>query len=86
MQAPLGRAVIGGLVCSTFSTLIVLPAVFSLMLGNRKPKPVSIDPDDPDGLTFDGGEQVGHTPLPPGNDGASPVVSLPAENAKAGGA
>ena len=59
MQAPLGRAVIGGLVFSTFSTLLVLPAVFSLMLGNRKPVPVSIDPDDPDGLTFDGGEKAG---------------------------
>jgi multidrug efflux pump subunit AcrB len=56
MQAPLGRAVIGGLLCSTFSTLLVLPAVFSLMLGNRKPKSVSIDPDDPEGLNFDGGE------------------------------
>ena len=64
MQAPLGRAVIGGLVFSTFSTLLVLPAVFSLMLGNRKPVSVSIDPDDPDGLTFDGGDklsgQAGH--------------------------
>ena len=61
MQAPLGRAVIGGLVFSTFSTLLVLPAVFSLMLGNRKPVSVSIDPDDPDGLTFDGGDKVsGH--------------------------
>ena len=61
MQAPLGRAVIGGLVFSTFSTLLVLPAVFSLILGNRKPVSVSIDPDDPDGLTFDGGDKVsGH--------------------------
>ncbi|MCE2805971.1 MAG: efflux RND transporter permease subunit, partial [Gemmataceae bacterium] len=64
MQAPLGRAVIGGLVFSTFSTLLVLPAVFSLILGNRKPVSVSIDPDDPDGLTFDGGDklsgQAGH--------------------------
>jgi multidrug efflux pump subunit AcrB len=65
MQAPLGRAVIGGLVFSTFSTLLVLPAVFSLMLGNRKPRPVSIDPDDPDGLTFDGGEHPVDHPAEP---------------------
>lgn len=53
MQAPLGRAVIGGLVCSTFATLLVLPAVFSLLLGERKPHPISIDPDDPQGKYYD---------------------------------
>jgi len=56
MQAPLGRAVIGGLLASTLSTLLVLPAVFSLLLGNRKPVPVSIDPDDPESKQFDGGD------------------------------
>ena len=30
-NAPLGRAVIGGLICATFATLIFVPAVFSLM-------------------------------------------------------
>ncbi|RLT18972.1 MAG: hypothetical protein DWI28_03605 [Planctomycetota bacterium] len=56
MQAPLGRAVIGGLVASTLSTLLVLPAVFSLLLGNRKPVPTSIDPDDPLSNLYDGGD------------------------------
>jgi multidrug efflux pump subunit AcrB len=30
-NAPLGRAVIGGLICATFATLIFVPTVFSLM-------------------------------------------------------
>src|SRR5581483_11468453 len=31
--APLGRAVIGGLIASTFTALLVLPAVFALVMG-----------------------------------------------------
>jgi len=34
-NAPLGRAVIGGLLCATPATLIFVPAVFSLMHGGR---------------------------------------------------
>ena len=36
-NAPLGRAVIGGLVCATIATLIFVPAVFSLLHGGRRP-------------------------------------------------
>lgn len=58
MQAPLGRAVIGGLVCSTLSTLLILPSIFVLILGpNRKPTQVSIDPDDAESPLFDGSEE-----------------------------
>ena len=35
-NAPLGRAVIGGLTCATVATLIFVPAVFSLLHGRRK--------------------------------------------------
>ena len=35
-NAPLGRAVIGGLLCATVATLIFVPAVFSLFHGMRK--------------------------------------------------
>jgi len=35
-NAPLGRAVIGGLICATIATLIFVPAVFSLMHGGRR--------------------------------------------------
>jgi multidrug efflux pump subunit AcrB len=47
MTAPLGRAVIGGLFVSTFATLLVLPAMFALVMGNKKKTSPSIDPDDP---------------------------------------
>ena len=35
-NAPLGRAVIGGLLCATVATLLFVPAVFSLLHGRRK--------------------------------------------------
>ena len=34
-NAPLGRAVIGGLICATIATLFFVPAVFSLLHGRR---------------------------------------------------
>ena len=43
-NAPLGRAVIGGLVCATIATLLFVPVVFSLLHGrtkNRQSSPVS---------------------------------------------
>ncbi len=36
-NAPLGRAVIGGLVCATIATLLFVPVVFSLLHGRTKP-------------------------------------------------
>jgi multidrug efflux pump subunit AcrB len=36
-NAPLGRAVIGGLVCATVATLLFVPVVFSLVHGARRP-------------------------------------------------
>ncbi len=36
-NAPLGRAVIGGLLCATIATLVFVPAVFSLLHGSRVP-------------------------------------------------
>jgi multidrug efflux pump subunit AcrB len=35
-NAPLGRAVIGGLLCATVATLIFVPAVFALLHGRRQ--------------------------------------------------
>jgi CzcA family heavy metal efflux pump len=38
-NAPLGRAVIGGLVFATVATLVFVPVVFSLAHGERRPRP-----------------------------------------------
>jgi Cu/Ag efflux pump CusA len=55
--APLGRAVIGGLVVATFATLFVLPSVFAVGLAGAGTRSVSLDPDDPDSAYHD--EQEG---------------------------
>jgi multidrug efflux pump subunit AcrB len=34
-NAPLGRAVIGGLVCATFATLLFVPVVFAIIHGRK---------------------------------------------------
>ena len=46
--APLGRAVIGGLVAATLATLLVLPAVFAAVQGRSGTASPSLDPGDPD--------------------------------------
>ncbi len=61
MQAPLGRAVIGGLLASTLATLLILPAVFSLVLGARMPSSASIYPADPDSPHYDPDLTADHT-------------------------
>jgi multidrug efflux pump subunit AcrB len=53
MQAPLGRAVIGGLLMSTVATLLVVPAIFALVVGKRIPRSPSIYPDDPESAHYD---------------------------------
>ena len=45
--APLGRAVIGGLVAATATTLFVLPAVFALVMNRAGTASASLDPFDP---------------------------------------
>jgi multidrug efflux pump subunit AcrB len=37
-NAPLGRAVIGGLLCATIATLLFVPSVFALIHGSEKSK------------------------------------------------
>jgi multidrug efflux pump subunit AcrB len=53
MQAPLGRAVIGGLVASTFVTLFIVPSVFALLMGHAAPRSPSVYPDDPASSHYD---------------------------------
>ena len=45
--APLGRAVIGGLIAATFATLTVLPAVYAILQSGATVHSASLDPDDP---------------------------------------
>ena len=51
--APLGRAVVGGLIASTFATLFVVPSVFALVMGRSSVSSVSLDPDDTESPRFD---------------------------------
>jgi multidrug efflux pump subunit AcrB len=53
MQAPLGRAVIGGLLMSTVATLLVVPSIFALVIGQRKARTPSIYPNDPESPHYD---------------------------------
>jgi len=50
--SPLGRAVIGGLIASTFSTLFLLPLVFSWAQGKASTKSVSLDPEDKESKNY----------------------------------
>ncbi len=45
--APLGRAVIGGLVASTIATLTILPLIYSIIQAKSNVKSASLDPTDP---------------------------------------
>jgi RND family efflux transporter MFP subunit len=51
-SAPLGRAVIGGLLAATFATLFVLPSVFALVQRRASTKSASLDPDDPNSPNY----------------------------------
>jgi multidrug efflux pump subunit AcrB len=44
--SPLGRAVIGGLLFSTFTVLIILPMIFAWALGKTTTQSPSLDPED----------------------------------------
>ena len=46
-SAPLGRAVIGGLIAATVTSLLIVPSVFSLVQKNAGTESPSLDPEDP---------------------------------------
>jgi multidrug efflux pump subunit AcrB len=54
-SAPLARAVIGGLIGATCATLVILPAIFAMLQGEKTRKRVSLDPSDPQSQFFDPG-------------------------------
>ncbi len=47
-NAPLGRAVVGGLIAATFATLLILPLFFAIMQTKASTQSASMDPDDPE--------------------------------------
>lgn len=53
LAAPLGRAVIGGLVMATFATLTILPAVYTVLQGRTTARSTSLDPEDPASRYYD---------------------------------
>jgi len=59
--APLGRAVIGGLLFATFTSLLILPSTFSLVQQRAGTHSPSLDPEDPESRYADessrGGER-----------------------------
>jgi multidrug efflux pump subunit AcrB len=54
-SAPLGRAVIGGLLAATVATLFVLPSVFALVQRGAAMRSASLDPDDPESVYYSPG-------------------------------
>jgi len=86
-NAPLGRAVIGGMACATFATLLVLPAVFTLLLSRASSQSPSLDPDDPASTHYDAIPADGHPaatadgigPKPAGRSAAYPTPTAPSQ-------
>jgi hypothetical protein len=58
-SAPLGRAVIGGLLGATCATLIILPAILATLQSRHARISASLDPDDPDSRYFDAEPEFG---------------------------
>lgn len=58
--APLAQAVIGGLVLSTLTALLVLPHLYTLIMKNRSRNSPSLDPDDPENIQQQNQSTVQH--------------------------
>jgi multidrug efflux pump subunit AcrB len=52
-SAPLGRAVIGGLIVSTFATLTILPSIYAILQRNASTASPSLNPMDPASRYYD---------------------------------
>ena len=57
-SAPLGRAVIGGLIGATCATLVILPAIFATLQARHARISASLDPDDPHSRYFEPGPRL----------------------------
>jgi multidrug efflux pump subunit AcrB len=54
--APLGRAVIGGLLVSTFATLTILPSIYAILQSKASLRSPSLNPMDPLSRYYDGSD------------------------------
>jgi multidrug efflux pump subunit AcrB len=52
-SAPLGRAVIGGLLVSTFATLTILPSIYAILQSGASIASPSLNPMDPTSRYYD---------------------------------
>ena len=52
-SAPLGRAVIGGLLVSTFATLTILPSIYAILQGRASLTSPSLNPMDPESRYYE---------------------------------
>ncbi|HTA44021.1 MAG TPA: efflux RND transporter permease subunit [Bryobacteraceae bacterium] len=52
-SAPLGRAVIGGLLVATFATLTILPSIYAILQGKASVTSPSLNPMDPTSRYYD---------------------------------
>ena len=85
--APLGRAVIGGLLASTAATLLLLPAVFALVMGGMSRASASLHPFDAESSRYvpailllaicSGCESLSTTPPPPAAAAGEAAAPLP---------
>jgi len=55
-MAPLGRAVIGGLLAATCSSLLILPSIYAMLEQRGGTQSPSLDPDDPMSAYFEPAE------------------------------
>lgn len=60
--APLGRAVIGGLLFATAATLLIVPLVFSIVQQRAATVSRSLDPDDPQSAFASQQNETGGSP------------------------
>ncbi len=58
LQAPMGRAIIGGVITSTLLTLVVVPVLYSYLVRDRKPRAAAV----PDVVPSAGGSMPAHMP------------------------
>jgi multidrug efflux pump subunit AcrB len=56
--APLGRAVIGGLIVSTFATLTILPSIYAILQAKASTNSPSLNPMDPLSTFYDGEDRI----------------------------